>query len=90
MFFDCWFPEVNQFFIKIMKFILGKKMKMTQIWEGDKVVPVTPVLAGPCFVVQVKNTAKDGYAALQVGFDIKKEKNIKKPQKNHIAKYYHK
>jgi len=69
-----------------MNFILGKKMRMTQIWEGDKVVPVTPVQAGPCFVVQVKNKDNDGYSALQVGFDTKKEKNIKKPQKNHIAK----
>jgi len=61
-------------------------MRMTQIWEGDKVVPVTPVQAGPCFVVQVKNNDSDGYSALQLGFGARKEKNIKKPQKNHIAK----
>ncbi len=61
-------------------------MRMTQIWEGDKVVPVTPVQAGPCFVVQVKDVATDGYSALQLGFGDRKEKNIKKPQKNHIAK----
>lgn len=62
---------------------------MTQIWEGDKVVPVTPVAAGPCFVTQVKDKKKDGYFALQVGFDTKKEKNIKKPQRNHLAKSGH-
>lgn len=61
-------------------------MRMTQVWDGDKVVPVTPITAGPCFVVQVKNEAKDGYVAWQVGFGVKKEKNIKKPQLNHIAK----
>jgi ribosomal protein L3 len=38
-----------------MKFILGKKMQMTQIWVSDKVVAVTPVLAGPCTVTQVKS-----------------------------------
>ncbi|MEI7620616.1 MAG: 50S ribosomal protein L3 [Candidatus Falkowbacteria bacterium] len=72
-----------------MKFILGKKLNMTQIWEGDKVVPVTPVVAGPCFVTQVKDEKKDGYSALQVGFDTKKEKNVKKPQRNHLAKSGH-
>jgi len=72
-----------------MKFILGKKLNMTQIWEGDKVVPVTPVVAGPCFVTQIKDEKTDGYFALQVGFDTKKEKNVKKPQKNHLAKSGH-
>ncbi|MFA4942970.1 MAG: 50S ribosomal protein L3 [Patescibacteria group bacterium] len=72
-----------------MKFILGKKLNMTQIWEGDKVVPVTPVVAGPCFVTQVKDEKNDGYFALQVGFDTKKEKNVKKPQRNHLAKSGH-
>jgi len=69
-----------------MKFILGKKMRMTQIWEGDKVIPVTPVQAGPCLVVQIKNENNDGYSALQLGFDSKKEKNISKPLKGHLAK----
>ncbi len=69
-----------------MKFILGKKLEMTQVWQNDKVVPVTKVVAGPCFVVQVKTKEKDGYRAVQVGFGEKKEKNIKKPQKGHLAK----
>ena len=62
---------------------------MAQIWEGDKVVPVTPVAAGPCFVTQIKDEKNDGYFALQVGFDTKKEKNVKKPQRNHLAKSGH-
>jgi large subunit ribosomal protein L3 len=69
-----------------MKFILGKKLEMTQIWQDNKVVPVTKIVAGPCFVVQVKTKDKDGYEAIQIGFGEKKEKNIKKPQKGHLAK----
>lgn len=65
-----------------MAFILGKKIKMTQIFEGDEVVPVTEILAGPCFVLQIKNKAKDGYEAVQIGFDkITKTKNIKQSMK---------
>lgn len=67
-----------------MKFILGKKIGMTQVWEGDKVVAVTKVQAGPCMVVQVKNIKKDGYSAVQLGYGFKKEKNIKKPQLGHM------
>ena len=59
---------------------------MTQIWRADEAIGVTRVQAGPCFVVQVKNGKKDGYQAVQLGFDIKKKKNIKKPQLGHISK----
>ena len=69
-----------------MKFILGKKIEMTQIWRGEEVVAVTKVQAGPCPVVQIKTKEKDGYEAVQIGFGEKKEKNIKKPQKNHFKK----
>ncbi len=69
-----------------MKFILGKKIEMTQIWKDEEVIAVTKVQAGPCFVTQVKNEEKDGYKAVQVGFDKKKEKNIKKPQIGHLKK----
>lgn len=69
-----------------MKFILGKKLEMTQIWDGDKVVAVTRVQAGPCLIVQVKQDEKDGYTAVQIGFGEKKEKNIKKPQSGHLKK----
>ncbi|PLX20619.1 50S ribosomal protein L3 [Candidatus Parcubacteria bacterium] len=67
-----------------MKFILGKKVEMTQIWKDEKVVAVTKIKTAPCTVVQVKDEKTDGYKAVQVGFDLKKEKNIKKPQKGHM------
>lgn len=66
-----------------MKFILGKKLNMSQIWVGEEAVAVTRVLAGPCVVTQVKLQDKDGYSAVQIGFGAKKEKNINKPQRNH-------
>lgn len=69
-----------------MKGILGTKIGMTQIWKGDKVVPVTVVLAGPCPVVQRKTMVNDGYNALQVGFGEKKEKNLNKPLMGHLKK----
>jgi len=70
-----------------MKFIIGKKIEMTQVWQGEKVVAVTRVQAGPCPVVQVKITkSKDGYSAVQLGFDERKEKNVKKPQIGHFKK----
>lgn len=59
--------------------ILGKKIGMTQIFEDGKVVPVTVIEAGPNFVLQTKTTEKDGYVAIQVGFDEKREKNTTKP-----------
>ena len=57
---------------------------MTQIWVSDKVVAVTPVLAGPCTVTQVKTKETDAYDALQVAFGNRKEKNINKPQLGHF------
>lgn len=70
-----------------MKGILGTKVGMTQIWRGDRAVPVTVVLAGPCPVVQRKTAATDGYNAVQVGFDPKPEKRINKPELGHLRKY---
>src|SRR3989344_2988872 len=65
-----------------MKFILAKKVEMSQVFdEKGAVHPVTWLLAGPVFVTQQKTKEKDGYTAVQVGFGSKKEKNIKKPQK---------
>ncbi|MEJ5227965.1 50S ribosomal protein L3 [Thermodesulfovibrio sp.] len=64
-----------------MKAILGRKVGMTQIFDEEgRMVPVTVVEAGPCWVVQVRSKEKDGYEAVQIGFkEAKKEKNIKKP-----------
>lgn len=70
-----------------MKYILGKKLEMTQLFDKEgKALPVTLVQAGPCYVTQLKGTEKDGYKAVQVGFEEKKEKKMKKPQKGHLAK----
>ena len=69
-----------------MKGILGKKLGMTQIFtEEGIVVPVTVVEAGPKVVTQVKTVEKDGYNAIQVGFEDAKEKSLNKPQKGHLA-----
>jgi large subunit ribosomal protein L3 len=68
-----------------MKFIIGKKINMTQVWQGEKTIGVTKVQAGPCVVVQIKNKEKDGYEAVQIGYGEKKEKRISKPQRGHLA-----
>lgn len=62
-----------------MSGILAKKIGMTQIFEDGKFVPVTVVEAGPNFVLQKKTVENDGYTAIQLGFDEKKEKNTTKP-----------
>ncbi len=64
-----------------MKGILGKKIGMTHIFtEKGVLVPVTVVEAGPCRIVQIKNTEKDGYESVKLGFiEITKEKNVTKP-----------
>ncbi len=62
-----------------MDYILGKKIKMSQLFgEDGKVTPVTLVKAGPCYVTQVKTKEKDGYDAVQIGFEKLKESRIKK------------
>ena len=68
-----------------MKFIVGKKLGMSQIYgEDGNVIPVTVVEAEPNIVVQVKTKDKDKYEAVQIGYGTRKEKNIKKPQKGHF------
>ncbi|AVQ30649.1 MULTISPECIES: 50S ribosomal protein L3 [Fusobacterium] len=62
-----------------MSGILAKKIGMTQIFEDGKFIPVTVVEAGPNYVLQKKTVENDGYTALQLGFDEKKEKNTTKP-----------
>jgi len=62
-----------------MSGILAKKIGMTQIFENGKFIPVTVVEAGPNYVLQKKTVENDGYTALQLGFDEKKEKNTTKP-----------
>lgn len=71
--------------IYAMKFVLGTKGRMTQVFdENGKVHPGTVIFAGPMTVTQVKNTEKDGYTAVQVGIGERKEKNVAKPQQGHL------
>lgn len=70
-----------------MKNILGRKVGMTQIFKEDgSVVPVTVIQAGPLYVVQKKTVEKDGYNAIQVGFESIKENRLNKPAKGHFDK----
>ena len=67
--------------------IYGKKLGMTQIFvEGDKLVPVTVILAEPNTVCQVKTAATDGYEAVQLGFGAIKANKVNKPMAGHFAK----
>lgn len=65
-----------------MKFILGKKIGMTQIFDEDGIcIPVTVVQAGPCVVVQKKTIENDGYNAVKVGFSKVDKKKLSKPER---------
>ena len=65
-----------------MKFILGKKIEMTQMFgKNNEIIPITLIEAGPCFVLQVKTKEKDGYEAIQIGFEKKDNKKLKKSEK---------
>lgn len=67
--------------------IYGKKIGMTRYFvEEGRSVPVTIVKIEPCVVVQKKTAAKDGYEAIQVGFEPKKEGRLNKPMKGHLQK----
>ena len=69
------------------KAIIGKKVGMTQIFDAEgKVIPVTVIEAGPCVVTQVKTAEKDGYNAVQLGFEDVKEKKLNKPELGHLKK----
>ncbi len=69
------------------KAILATKVGMTQIWDAEGVlIPVTVLQAGPCVVTQVKTVENDGYAAVQVGFQDKREKLVNKPMKGQFDK----
>ena len=69
------------------KAILAKKVGMTQIFDESGVLtPVTVLLAGPCAVTQVKTVENDGYEAVQVGFEDKRDNLVAKPMKGVFAK----
>ncbi len=69
------------------KAIIGKKLGMTQMFtEAGELIPVTAIIAGPCPVIQVKVLERDGYEAVQVGFEQIPERKINKPARGHFAK----
>lgn len=69
------------------KFILGKKVGMTQIFnENGLSIPVTVIEAGPCTVVQKKTIENDGYESVKVGFGKVSEKRLNKPEKGFFSK----
>ena len=73
--------------MQMQKAIIGKKVGMTQIFdESGKVIPVTVIEAGPCVVTQKKTTEKDGYNAVQLGFEDVKESKLTKPELGHLKK----
>lgn len=73
-----------------MKGIIGRKVGMTQYFEEDgTVVPVTVIEAGPCYITQIRTAEKDGYVAVQLGFDeVPKKSNgasrLNKPARGHL------
>ncbi len=68
-----------------MKGILGKKVGMTQIIQDDGIVaPVTVVEAGPCFVTGIRTLERDGYRAVQLGFEPTKPRRLSKGQRGHL------
>ncbi|MBO7522952.1 MAG: 50S ribosomal protein L3 [Bacteroidales bacterium] len=70
-----------------MQGLIGKKIGMTSIFdENGKNIPCTVLQAGPCVVTQIKTKEKDGYDAVQLGFDEKKEKNTTKAELGHFKK----
>jgi large subunit ribosomal protein L3 len=74
-----------------MKFLIGKKQEMTQIFAEDgTVTPVTKVVAGPCFVSAKKDEASDGYHSIQLAWAEKSTKNINKPLMGIIKKAFNK
>lgn len=70
-----------------MSGIIGKKVGMTSVFDAEgKNIPCTVIEAGPCVVTQLRTSEKDGYEAIQLAFDEKKEKNTSGPLKGHFSK----
>lgn len=70
-----------------MEGLIGKKVGMTSVYNDEgKNIPCTVIKAGPCVVTQIKNKEKEGYEAVQLGFDEKKEKRTSNPEKGHFKK----
>ena len=73
------FPE------RLMKGLIGRKLGMTQIFTDEgAMIPVTVLEVGPCYVTQIKTPERDGYAAVQIGFDEIKEKRLTSGVRGHL------
>lgn len=70
-----------------MKGMIGKKVGMTQVFdETGNAIPVTVIEAGPCYVTQIRQDERDGYAAVQLGFDETKPTRLTRGQMGHLQK----
>ncbi|NCF75098.1 MAG: 50S ribosomal protein L3 [Xanthomonadaceae bacterium] len=69
-----------------MKFILGEKQEMSQVYQKDKVIPITNIKIGSCNIIQIKTIEKDGYNAVQIGYGFKRKVN--KPKMGHLKKAF--
>ena len=70
-----------------MKGILGKKVGMSQVFDADgKVTPVTVIQAGPCFVTQIRTAERDGYTAVQLGFQEVAPEKLPGGERGHLVK----
>jgi large subunit ribosomal protein L3 len=70
-----------------MKGIIGKKVGMSQVFDEDgKVTPVTVIQAGPCFVTSIRTAEKDGYSAVQLGFEEVPPENLAGGERGHLQK----
>ena len=67
-----------------VKGILGAKLGMTQVWDNNKIVPVTVVQAGPCVVTQVRTNDRDGYSAVQLAYGAVNPRSVNKPRAGHF------
>jgi large subunit ribosomal protein L3 len=69
-----------------VKGILGAKLGMTQVWDNNKIVPVTVVQAGPCVITQIRTPDKDGYSAVQLAYGAVAARKVNKPRAGHFSK----
>ncbi len=72
----------------MLKAILGKKVGMTQVFDEDgRAVPATVIKAGPCTVVQTRTAERDGYCAVQLGYEPVSERKVNLPLRGHFKKH---
>jgi len=65
--------------------LLGRKIGMTQVYDGEDVVPVTVLEVGPCVVLHLRTKDRDGYEAVQLGFDDKPRRKASRAERGHVV-----